>query len=799
MSGVAFDRLLYTDCRPSEGLGSGGGYQVQAQSEGTSAAQSRMAVSWLLYTAQARWVNEGRPVEDFPLGFAHAADAGFGTAQSKYLGKEVNGSRQGNYLTDCLLAEATKPYGVIRPAQLWCAPFWREEIWPSAVAPMLDDGLDVGPLDHDAIADWLRGSPRREPGLARLLTVLEDTDGPRVIIRADEPEAALYWIAAATILLPMADALAVSFRVFTSNIDDAPHRVVAVPRDLHPNLLPGSRPRAFIIDAATDETDELPPSARASFWVSQLADAEEPYDVVEAVELAADIGGGNDQEVSDARAAAMAVCDPDRPIGDVAAVGRWLHRAFGTRHDSAAQSIVSRLIEAKDVRVDDLRLLDQLAASERVAVDAGDLRTRLLHAELKLAAAGTGSPLEPLPRVKLGRTRRADSQSAVVSAMLLGSDEVLELLLCLAWRHGLELEMQSAVTERLRAFVTHLLQEPRDDVRVENWPLRPFITDEIHGQLRDVFLAGDEHTLHTVMPTVARYLAVRGNDFADPFTWEIEGCYIRSLPPEERITRTQSGIAQLSRAAEPLMAGYQASLVSWHAADPATALQIVDRIPAWFTLNETILDSATTELIYRAKKPDAAILGPIQSLYKRGALPDHPQLRRIANSAIAIDVFLTKLHKLPPNGSLDAFGGELQGLWEADDDVVALSIPEFVGIVHGSASARDLGLLILRFLHDRPSLLFAREWGRYLADRRSAHRTAACAFVWSLHESVALDTRRELAGQVEAAYQSMGGNGEGWRVSVSDYLCTEEERALFEQFLAGELSGRRRPRLFRRN
>lgn len=801
MSGLAFNRLLYTDCRPGEGLGSGGGYQVQAQSEGTSAAQSRMAVSWLLYTAQARWVNEGRPVEDFPLGFAHAAEAGFGTAQSRYLGKEVNGSRQGNYVTDCLLAEAAEPYGVIRPAQLWRAPFWRQENWPSEVAPVLDDGLDVGPLDHDAIADWLRDSPRREPGLARLVTVLENTDGPRVIIRADEPETALYWIAAATILLPLADALAASFRVFASNIDDAPHRIVAVPRDLHPNLLPGSRARAFIIDAVTDETDELPPSARASFWVTQLADAEEPYDVVEAVELAADLGGGNDQEVSDARAAAMAVCDPDRPIGDVAAVGRWLHRALGTRHDGAAQSIVTRLIEAKDVRVDDLRLLDQLAADKAVAVDAGELRAWLLHAEIELAAAGVGSPLELLPYVKLARTKLADSQSAVVSAMLLGSDEVLERLLCLAWRHGLELEMQPpvpALIERLRAFVTRMLREPHEDVRVENWALRHFITDEIHGQLRDIFQAGDEHALHTIMPVVARYLAVRDNDFADPFTWEIEGCYIRTLQPEERITRTRSGIAQLSRAAEPLMAGYQASLVRWNAADPATALQIVDRIPAWFTLNETILESATSELIYRAEKPDATIIGPMQSLYKRGALPDHPPLRRIANSAIAVDAFLNKLHKLPPRGNLNAMGGELQGLWQADDDVVALSIPEFVSIVHDSAS-QDLGLLILRFLQDRPSLLFAREWARYLSDRGSAHWTAACAFIWSLEDAVATDTRRELAGQVEAAYQSMGGNGEGWRVSVSDFLWTEEERTLFEQFLAGELGGRRRPRLFRRN
>ena len=46
-----------------------------------------MAVGWLLYEAQNAWIVERRPVEEFPLGFAHACEAGYGTAQSWYLGK----------------------------------------------------------------------------------------------------------------------------------------------------------------------------------------------------------------------------------------------------------------------------------------------------------------------------------------------------------------------------------------------------------------------------------------------------------------------------------------------------------------------------------------------------------------------------------------------------------------------------------------------------------------------------------------------------------------------------------------
>ena len=90
MTGDAFDRLLYTDCRAGTGRGAGGGFQVQAQSAGVDSAQSNMAVGWLLYEAQNAWIMQRRPVEDFPLGFAHACEAGFGTAQSRYVGKEVD-------------------------------------------------------------------------------------------------------------------------------------------------------------------------------------------------------------------------------------------------------------------------------------------------------------------------------------------------------------------------------------------------------------------------------------------------------------------------------------------------------------------------------------------------------------------------------------------------------------------------------------------------------------------------------------------------------------------------------------
>ena len=184
MTAGAFDRLLYTDCRAGTGRGAGGGFQVQAQSAGVDAAQAKMAIGWLLYDAPNAWIMERRPVGEFPLGFAHASAAGYGTAQSRYVGTEATGARQGNHLADCLLTRDADLYGPTRPAQLWRSPLWRAEAWDTTDCPQLDDPPPLGPLTVDAVSDWLRDSPARAPVLARVVSLLEDPGGQRVVITA---------------------------------------------------------------------------------------------------------------------------------------------------------------------------------------------------------------------------------------------------------------------------------------------------------------------------------------------------------------------------------------------------------------------------------------------------------------------------------------------------------------------------------------------------------------------------------------------------------------------------------------
>ena len=87
-------------------------------------------------------------------------EAGYGTAQGRYLGKVTAGGRDGNHLTDCLLTRDPDVYGPTRPAQLWRSALWRDGAWDTADCPPFDDVPPLGPLTAEAVASWA-ASPTR--------------------------------------------------------------------------------------------------------------------------------------------------------------------------------------------------------------------------------------------------------------------------------------------------------------------------------------------------------------------------------------------------------------------------------------------------------------------------------------------------------------------------------------------------------------------------------------------------------------------------------------------------------------
>ena len=621
MNAGAFDRLLYTDCRTGTGRGAGGGFQVQAQSVGVDAAQSRMAVGWLLYDAPNAWIVQRRPVEEFPLGLAHACEAGYGTAQSRYVGTEATGARQGNHLADCLLARDMNLYGPTRPAQLWRSQLWRSEPWDTTDCPQFDDAPPLGPLTVEAVAKWLRGRPERAPVLASLLSVLEDPVGQRVVIAAAAPDEALLWIAAATLLLPVRAALDVSFKVFCSNPMQVSHRIVAVPKELNPQVVPGRVDSVFVLDAEQAISDPATVSERARFWAGQFAIAEDPYDVVDAVELAESLDPGMGRGGTDALITALAVTVPDSPVADPPAPFRWLSGADAKLQQEHGPAVVGRLLAANPPAAT-LRWIDTVGAEGRIDVDRGAVRAMLLTAEIAEVGAG-GFPVgEVLADVDADASARRDADSELSSAILLGSDPQVDLLLRLSRRHRIEPQLLP-LKDRLSTFAIGWLDNPAREYGPADWALRDEVLDMAHAELQARLAQRGAPGVMDTLKRLWRYFIDRAVDLADPLDCQVQVAAIRALPGKQRPSRLSALTQQARRSlrAEDAIDGIQQALIEWRALGPAEALVLLPALPRTVPVAQEVIGVAVDEIQRAARHPTAAALDALGALHQHGIAP----------------------------------------------------------------------------------------------------------------------------------------------------------------------------------
>jgi GTPase-associated protein 1, N-terminal domain type 2/GTPase-associated protein 1, middle domain len=640
VTAAAFDRLLYTDCKAGMGRGAGGGFQVQSQSSGVDAAQSRMAVGWLLYEAQNAWIMERRPVMDFPPGFAHASAAGFGTAQSRYVGQEATGGRQGNHLADCILTRDADLYGPTRPAQLWRSDLWRAEPWDGPDCPQLDGEPPLGPLTVDAIAGWLQDQPGRGTVLARLVSILEAAEGRRVVIVAASPDEAMAWIAAATLLLPVRRALDISFKVFCVNPLRAEQRIVAVPRELNPQLAPGRADSTFVLDAEGCVSDEAETSARARFLVRQLAAASDAYDVVDAVELAESLAAGGQADAADAIVTAWALTLPDSPITDPDALLRWLEGAppeVLREHGSPAGR---RLLEAEP-SADALRFLDLAASDGRIAADRVAVRSRLLSAELAEARDGIAPPTAGLPSVVLGAEAGRDADSELSSAILLGTVRDTDLLLRLGRRHGIRL-LLAPLANRLREFAAYWLNEESGTLDPDSWILRDEILNFAYETLQAWFRQGHQDVVLNAVRRLYPYFADRSGDLTDPLSGYLQLAAIAAMPGGRRTPALRELLEKIMSFSRPggAVARVQRALLDWDAVGPAEALEILACVQEPLPLDPQVARIAEDDLVRQAARPDRKLLDTLATLEHRGIPPTADVLVALRASDRDVKIFL---------------------------------------------------------------------------------------------------------------------------------------------------------------
>jgi hypothetical protein len=791
MTARAFDRLLYTDCRAGAGRGAGGGFQVQAQSAGVDSAQSKMAVSLLLYDAQSPWIMQRRAVENFPLGFAHACEEGYGTAQSRYVGKEATGGREGNHLADCLLTRDPDLYGATRPAQLWRSDLWRGQPWGTKNCPQFEDTPPLGPLSVDAVAEWLRARPERAPVLARLLSVLEDPAGRRVVITAAGPDEALPWIAGATLLLPVRSALEVSFKVFCSNPLRASQRIVAVPRELNAQVVPGRADSTFVLDAEGCISDNAEVSRRAGFWVEKLARTDDPYDVVDAVELAESLDPGMKRGGTDAMITAWAVTVPDERLADPTVLFRCLAGAGAQAQQEHGTLIVRRLLAASP-SADALRWIDAAAAAGRVEVDRLAARGALLTAEIAEVRAGGAPSREYLTEVPADPGARRDADSQLSSAIVLASDREIDLLLRLSRRHHIEPQL-APLLERLGRFVAGWADHPALDYSPGDWALREEILDLAHSELQ-FRLA--ERGVPGILGALKRWwplFAARRGDSTDPLDCHIEAAAIRALPRDPRPARVSALIGQARHAPSPAtMASVQRALVDWQVVGAAEAGMILVALPASVPVASAVIELAMDEVERMAERPTGRTLDVLAVLDRRGLAPvmrpfaDLLAADRAVMGFIQATVSRQFLHDISLGNRWLAY------LDQIEPRVVRARLGPLLQACLDFPDPGIGGAVLCMLRSPEPRMLLDL-WARELAGAQGI-RAAAWAVAWFEYPKMPEKLRARIAAAIsEFGLSLKPEDREPWFLDVQDTLPAEQARTWAE--LAGyELAKPRRGR-----
>nr|WP_221381715.1 GTPase-associated protein 1-related protein [Actinoplanes polyasparticus] len=621
MSGAAFETLIYTDCVPGQGLQGSAGLQFQARSPGADRAAMALAQNSVLYEPPAKWMRERRPVADYPPSFAHTADGLYVTAAGVYLGREANGGREGNQLTHAVVTADPARYDLVRPAQMFGAPFWTTRPAPTTECPPLLDDWEPGPFDIEAAQTFVTTSPRGEELLKRLLAAVQGlaSGGPRVLFIGEDATEVLRWISAATLLLPQRQAVGIGFKVFTTNPAYAIQPIVAVHPDWDSTSAGVADDGGYaVFDLTRNEFSDVPVPEDARRRVRLLLD-EDAYDVLDVVEQA-DANGLPDPGQALDLATTMVLRRPvlSLPVARLA-VG-WLRDTPPTLLAKDRNVLVDKLVgNVKQWPEDVLLGLDEVARTGQIDREwAPDVRIALISAELaRASASGTAEDLK-LPPLPAGMWTE---QHAARCAELVPDELVtwrgarsFEAVLRVAARFDLRYDVDVA-GEAVHEFMAHWADHPHERYRPDAWGVAgPTLRARLHSTLLDRVGEGrgaevgdawaDHWVIPEALPDDALFEAVLAAKMARA---NGEG---RQTMVLEMLTRAVPlGAREVRRTAEAL----------WRRTAPTTTeyAMLVDILPARTVLPDPIF-AALLRAVDQPGRARHAEVGLLRKLHEHG-------------------------------------------------------------------------------------------------------------------------------------------------------------------------------------
>jgi GTPase-associated protein 1, C-terminal domain/GTPase-associated protein 1, N-terminal domain type 2/GTPase-associated protein 1, middle domain len=495
-----FGTAVYTNCAPGQGIEGVGGMQFQSHSPDVGREALAIIRRHLIYEPPERLIREREPIEAFPSSFGHVYEDGiFATAAGVYIGREADGTRPGNHLTHAIVTSNPGAYRSVRPAQLFRASFWRTKPTPATESEPLAGSWEPGPLDPAQVARFVNAQPGGAELLAALLAALlahVKRDGGaeasrRILLISEDPDPALRWLAAATLLIPLPDALRIGFKVFTTDPARSATPVVAVHPDWARSVATVEDDRGYaVFDLTGNRWTTVPQPPEAQHWAKLFCEAD-PYDLSEAVELAAASGLSGDVACE---LGCAAVLGRTPSSANARALIDWLRTGPAALREAYSGRLIGVLMRLQDPAL--MRSIDDIT---RAQYPARRDETSLLLLRLELDdASRRKTPPGAVRRshigISRGQARRAVSPAAEPEAAQLvagylrqARGAAFDAILGVSAQFGVSVPLDS-VREAATAFVAYWAENPSAGFDPLAWSQDPPIQDMLSDDLSERLL-----------------------------------------------------------------------------------------------------------------------------------------------------------------------------------------------------------------------------------------------------------------------------------------------------------------------
>ncbi|MBW6436454.1 hypothetical protein KZ829_22185 [Actinoplanes hulinensis] len=483
-----FETLVYTDCRPGEGLGGGAGLQFQARSSDAAVAAQTLVKDRLLYEPPARWMADRRPAGEYPPSFGHLSASGYlATAAGVYLGREANGVREGNQLTHAIVTTGPEAYRGLRPAQLYGAGFWTTTPAPGCRSVPVTVSPEDVPYTPARARKFVLARPNGAAMLFALVSALERAgrDG-RVLFLGDDVGDIVEWLVAGTLLVPRRRALELGFKIYSNDPARSPAPVVAVHPDFAgPATRVDNQLGYLVFDLTTHRHSPVAVTDSADRWVRLFLDGD-PRDAVDALDVAGE--SGIDDGAAAAALGLAAILHAEPPPEHAEAVVGWLRRGPPRLRDAYGADLTDLFAEmperwSREV----LRLLDEVGSDGLLPGKAAEVRIALLIKDIEEAVTGgpvTSEPPAPLPAGEWGPDRDDQALALLLEALRAPgrSGHAIEALLRVAHRYRADVH-PAGLGDASAELARHLSRDPRL-LRPAEWPHAAETEDLVIAALR---------------------------------------------------------------------------------------------------------------------------------------------------------------------------------------------------------------------------------------------------------------------------------------------------------------------------